>query len=344
MMADIKLRTFEDCIKSAPRNKHILMGNGFSIALKPDIFTYGALFDNADFSEVPHSREVFDALETRDFEAVIRLLVDMAKALRCYQGISSELITQIEQDATAIKTILANAIAQNHPDRPYDIANEQYAACRIFLSNFSHIYTLNYDVLLYWALMHDDVDELIIRCDDGFRHPEGNEDAPYVSWQDSTSTTVHFLHGALHIFDAGYEITKYTWSKTDVPIVDQVRTALDDGKYPLFVAEGRSSDKLDKIMHSAYLHKALRSFSSIGGSLFIFGHSFDDNDDHILKKIPESKVTELYVGLFGDPRSETNRKIILKAFGFAELRAEIPRKKKLDIHFYDVASAAVWGN
>lgn len=342
-MDGFRLYRFEECLEMAGNRKHILLGNGFSIALRPDIFSYGSLYSKADFSTVPHAAEVFKALATQDFEAVIRLLVDMVKVLICYKDTSPALAKQIETDAAAIKTILAEAIARNHPDRPYDITDDQYAACREFLSHFDNIYTLNYDVLLYWALMNDEVDELRIKCDDGFRHPEGNEDAPYVSWQDSNSPTVHFLHGALHIFDAGHEITKYTWSKTVIPIVEQVRSALDEEKYPLFVAEGHSHDKLDKIMHSAYLHKALRSFSSIGGSLFVFGHSFDDNDDHVLRKIPEGKVTDLFVGLYGDPNSDTNRRIIAKAFSFADLRAEIPRKNKLGVHFFDVGTAKVWG-
>lgn len=342
-MPEIPLYSFQDCIAKAGPRKHVLLGNGFSIALKPNIFSYGSLFSKADFSSVPYAQAVFEALGTQDFEAVIRLLVDMAKILDCYKESSPELVAQIKEDASAIKTILANAIAQNHPDRPYDIENKQYAACRTFLANFDHIYTLNYDVLLYWALMHDEVDERKIRCDDGFRHPEGNEQAPYVSWQEANKSTVHFLHGALHIFDAGYEMTKYTWSKTDIAIVDQVRAALEEEKYPLFVAEGHSRDKLDKIMHSAYLHKALRSFGGIGGSLFVFGHSFDDNDDHVLNKIPESSVQNLYVGLFNDPSSDSNRRIIAKVFGFADMRSEMPRKAKLNVYFYDVSTAKVWG-
>jgi len=54
--------------------RHLLLGNGFSIALKPDIFTYGSLYDNADFSAAPHIPKIFDALKTRDFEVVIRSL------------------------------------------------------------------------------------------------------------------------------------------------------------------------------------------------------------------------------------------------------------------------------
>jgi hypothetical protein len=60
--------------------------------------------------------------------------------------------------------------------------------------------------------------------------------APWVSWQQGHRATVCYLHGALHLFDAGSEITKYTWSKTDRPIVEQIRAALDEEKYPVPVA------------------------------------------------------------------------------------------------------------
>lgn len=81
-----------------------------------------------------------------------------------------------------IKDALVTAIAKRHPDRPYDITKEQYAACRSFLRRFDHIFTPNYDVLLYWTLMQDDVDGVDLKPDDGFRHPEEDPDLPYVSW------------------------------------------------------------------------------------------------------------------------------------------------------------------
>jgi hypothetical protein len=66
--------SFDDAWKivDGSRNKHLLLGNGFSIALKPDIFSYGSLFENADFSSAPHIKQLFDALGTQDFEIAIR--------------------------------------------------------------------------------------------------------------------------------------------------------------------------------------------------------------------------------------------------------------------------------
>ena len=116
-----------------------------------------------------------------------------------------------------------------------------------------------------------------------------------VVWDNGgTSQSVHYLHGALHLFDAGNELQKFTWTKTGIKLLDQIRGALNAGLLPLFVAEGTSNDKLTKINHSGYLSRARRSFANIGGSLFIHGHSLSDNDDHIIGLIPETKVNKLF--------------------------------------------------
>jgi hypothetical protein len=342
--------SFDDAMKAiaAASKRHLLLGNGFSIALKPDIFTYGSLYDNADFSAAPHIPKIFDALKTRDFETVIRSLEIAAILLETYDSKMAAIAAQARADAAAIKNALVSAIAKRHPSRPYDITAVQYAACRRFLSRFEHIFTLNYDVLLYWALMQTEVDKLDIRPDDGFRHPQDNPELPYVSWQQSQSATVHYLHGALHLFDQSTEIIKYTWSKTDTAIVDQIRTALDENKYPLFVAEGSSSSKVERIMHSAYLHKALRSFESCSApsknAIVIFGHSLADNDAHILRCVSNGGCSDLLVGLYGDPGSKENKIAIENAkFLVRDRRLKRGERFPLRVTFYDAASAKVWG-
>src|SRR5260370_1205122 len=69
-----------------------------------------------------------------------------------YRPSAMTLARSLRNDAAAIKDALVTAIAKRHPDRPYDVKPEQYAACRAFISRFEHIFTLNYDVLLYWAI------------------------------------------------------------------------------------------------------------------------------------------------------------------------------------------------
>jgi hypothetical protein len=342
--------SFEDAWKiiDGCRNKHLLLGNGFSIALRPDIFSYGSLFENADFSSAPQIKSLFDALGTQDFETAIRHLKDAATVLSIYKPELRELLQSLEKDADLIKDALVSAVAKRHPDRPYDITNEQYAACRAFLQRFSHIFTLNYDVLLYWALMQDEVDEIDLRPDDGFRHPEGDPDLPYVSWQEAQSSTIYYLHGALHLFDNGTEIIKYTWSKTDKAIVDQIRDALNENKYPLFVAEGTTESKAERILHNAYLHKALRSFESCCGptnnAIVIFGHSLATNDQHILRRISAGGVANILIGLYGDASSESNKSVMAMADQLIALRTKLRGDRyPLKVTFYNAQTAKVWG-
>jgi len=350
ILPEPEVLSFEAAIAriNAPGKRHLMLGNGFSIALKPDIFTYTSLYENANFAAAPHVPRLFDALGTKDFEIVIRHLQDAATVVEVYRPNLVRLASSLRRDAAAIKDALVAAIARRHPDRPYDVLPAQYAACRRFLRNFDHIFTLNYDVLLYWALMQDEVDDLPLRPDDGFRHPEDDPDLPYVSWQQAHSATVHYLHGALHLFDRGAEITKYTWSKTDRAIVDQIRLALDEDRYPLFVAEGTSESKLRRILHNAYLHKALRSFESCcapaANTIVIFGHSLNDNDTHVLRCIAAGAAATLLVSLHGDPQAPGNRAAIWNAETLVRIRAQRRGKRfPLSVIFYDASSARVWG-
>src|SRR6202140_1304212 len=109
------------------KHKHLLLGNGFSIALKPDIFTYGSLYENADFSKAPHVTKLFDALKTQDFEVVIKHLQDAATVVEVYRPSATTLARSLRSDAAAIKDALVTAIAKRHPNRPYEIGAQQYA-------------------------------------------------------------------------------------------------------------------------------------------------------------------------------------------------------------------------
>lgn len=323
--------------------RHLMLGNGFSIALRPDIFTYNTLLERAKESKklTDALQGVFTKLDTTDFEKVIEALENAAELVSLYKESNPGLAGQLQQDAERLRGVLAETIAEHHPSRPHDVKREQYASCRKFLSNFNgHIYTLNYDLLLYWTLMQSEVLP-IITSDDGFRNSE--EDAVgHVVWdvQNSNEQRIFYLHGALHLYDAGAELHKITWSKTDVPLVEQIKRSLDKRRYPLIVTEGTSSQKKDRIQHSNFLGRAYRSLAAIRGSLFIYGHSLAENDEHLLTLIDHGKIKKLFVGIYGDPTIEGNRKIIERA----EL---ISTRRRLngtqaDIHFFDAKSAHVW--
>lgn len=337
----MQLLTFQEAIQKEKGKKHVLLGNGFSIACRANIFNYKALFDRADFSKLsPNVREVFDALETTDFEIVMEALKTSAILLRLYKDKKADLSEEMLADAEGLREVLVHAIADGHPAKPYDIRADEVNSCLGFLSNFDNIYTLNYDLLLYWAIMNEQENTSEKTYDDGFRMPNTGM-ADYVTWniEKTNKQNVFYMHGALHIFDAGDELKKFTWKHTGISLIEQIRSALDENMYPMIVAEGTSKQKLAKINHSNYLSRAYRSFSNIQISLFIFGHSFADSDNHILELIPMGKIKNLYVSIFGNTNSEVNQEIIKRARNLVSKRSG---KQALNVYFYDASSANVW--
>lgn len=351
------LLTFEQAIADSEgySKRHLMLGNGFSIACRADIFHYGSLFAQADFSKAPEAETVFAALGTQDFEVAIRSLENASRILPAYVPHGAAAVAKMLEHALALKEILIETIAKNHPNIPPEISDEKFWACRKFLSHFlngdkGQVFTLNYDLLLYWTLMHDDMpfdDPIALEKNDGFGNDEDDPDAEYVVWQGETgahNARVHFLHGALHLFDSGKELKKYTWVRKNIPLVEQARAAINGNAYPLFVAEGQSAQKKDKIRHNAYLYQGFKQLTANASQgkhcFFIFGHSLAENDDHILVRLGRGRFPKLYVGIYGDPDTPDNQRIMARAKSLAGLRQE---KWPLDVAFYDAASAQVWG-
>lgn len=341
---------FDEALEQAGDKRHLLLGNGFSIALLPDIFRYGSLFEKADFTSYPEVEATFQALGSEDFEETVQALEGAATVLPGFLPESQKICSRMNVCAAEIKDVLVSTIAAQHPSRPNDITERQYTACLDFLKKFltgpkpGKIYTLNYDILLYWTLMHG-WEKRTIDFDDGFRSDPYNEGAKYVVWDDSGhSQNVYYLHGALHLFDGGHELQKYTWCRTDAPLIDQTREAIRKNLFPLFVAEGTWEKKLSKICHHSYLSKGQRSLSNITGALFMHGLSLADNDMHILRVVEQNtKINTIFVSLYGDPDSEWNQGIIERAQAMAaSRRAKFPLNV-LSVYFYDSDSANVWG-
>ena len=123
-------------------------------------------------------------------------------------------------------------------------------------------------------------------------------------------------------------------------MIDQIRAALNNRLYPIFVAEGESAHKFEHIRHSDFLSKAYRSFQEIGNALFVFGHAMAPNDDHIIRLIGRGKVKQLFVGLYGNEDSEGNRRIRQKVETLQAMRS--PRRP-LEVGYFSSQDAHVWG-
>ncbi|WP_157979542.1 DUF4917 family protein [Kribbella monticola] len=331
-----------------PARLHLVLGNGFSIAYSAATFSYTGLLKQAEESGLIGSmaRSFFQQLGTQDFELVVKKLQDAADALEFMDAAGfAGPIEILRREAKDLKEALARILASVHPERPGDIPDDAYLRVRQLIQPFTYVYTTNYDLLLYWALMKSFPQESMVSrmSDDGFRDP-GYEGAPHVTWDylKPQKQNIYYLHGALHLFRAEAELRKLTWVRTDEPLIDQIRAELDAGYFPMYVSEGDSDAKLATIQTSDYLSKGLRSLAEIGGGLAVYGLSFGANDRHLMKAIVRSNVRRMAVGLYGDPASPDN---IATRHAVDQLQADRlahDDRKPLEIEFFDSASVPLW--
>ena len=62
-------------------------------------------------------------------------------------------------------------------------------------------------------------------------------------------------------------------------------TIANKQRLPVYVAEGTSAQKMRKINSVAYLRHCYDTLRRIASSIFIYGHSADENDGHIYRAI-----------------------------------------------------------
>ncbi len=320
--------TFEQALENIEEEVSVLLGNGFSQAWDADIFNYKNLFEAANFGANDLAiRAIFNRFETYDFETVMDKMLGALAVLEEY-GAPAELIDKIVDDSSSLKTALISAIAQTHPAIPNNIEDGKYISARNFLAHFDNIFTLNYDLLMYWARNKSELEPTDFHSDDGFRARK--------KWQSyGTGQNVHFLHGSLHIYDTGTSIIKHTYSENGETIIDQVRENLIANKFPLFVSEPTYQKKQSKIEHNPYLNSCYEKLRATSGVLFIYGHSMDNSDKHIFDAVRLSAINKVMVSIYGDPNSDNNQRTMANARTYMERHGRT-------VDFYYASSVSVW--
>lgn len=337
----MNLVSFKEALQNSDEDPTLLLGNGFSVSWNQDIFSYRSLKEKSTgFEHI--ITEAFARLGTVDFEEVIRAFEHAAVICGC-----AEIDNQFQNKADSIRNILIDTIASNHPDFPSKILASEFEPCVEFLSNFKRIYTLNYDMLLYWVLIRDLFREneekpKLKKFSDGFAY--NGED--FLNW-DGSSFEVHYLHGALHLFEES-ELLKLNYRKTTEPLKSQfVKLIREQKKFPLFVAEGSSEKKLRRIRSSGYLTRCLNSLQKIGSkktssSVFTYGVSFSENDQHILDALAKNNCQKFFIGIYGSLSDQRNKVTVKRVERLKALRDSKSGAAPLVITYFDSATASVW--
>jgi hypothetical protein len=289
----------------------LLAGNGASLAVWPG-FGYGSLVKQAPLSR--SDCELFEALGTTNFESALDAL-RVARVV-CRQAGHDD--SEVYARYRAIRRALIKAVREVHV--PWSlIPQNRLQHIRSTLRSFTWVYTTDYDLLFYWAIMSNDAR--------GFRDffwASGNTFNISDTDTSSNLTKILYLHGALHLYrrEDG-AIAKRT--ATAQNLLDTI--ARPDAGIPLFVSEGRSADKQRAIRRSDYLSFANRTFSQDSGPLVVFGHSLSSQDEHLLKAIDQPGRRVAISLLPGTNRSVLRRK--------AELTERLPHAR---VSFFDATT------
>jgi hypothetical protein len=344
------LESYDDVLKSIAKSKgrkfHLLLGNGFSMAYDKEIFSYNALHDFIQQLDNELLSKLFDIVKTKNFELIMQQL-DNFESLISVFGNDEQLKTKVRNASSLLKGSLLEAIRSLHPEHVFEIPKEKSQACAVFLGKFlgsgGHVYTTNYDLLLYWVLMRNPY----LTSVDGFGREVENPDE-YVPLDElefselrwgkhKDNQDIYYLHGALPIFDTGVEIIKEQYDSEHY-LLENISARIDRKQYPIFVTAGNGREKLEHIMHNKYLTYCYDTFTQMNGSLVTFGFNFGQYDEHIIDainiaahhghKAPE-KLWSIYIGVYSDE----NRRYI----------ESIEPKFKCKVHIFDAKTAPVWG-
>jgi hypothetical protein len=272
---------FSEAAKAAGKDCSLLIANGFSIKY----FRYANLLEKAGLDSGSPLRRLFDSLSTVDFEIVIRALEDAALVERTYNKIKRA--TLLSSEADKLRRALVHAVRSTHPEHREDIASE-IPTCIKFLSQFDTIFTLNYDLLLYWVMLED-----TRRFQDGFGLAE---DRNGFRWPFKTDAhcNVYNLHGGLHLFRTeNDEVEKRIDQGSGV--IDAIASTITKAKrLPLYVAEGTSIQKLSRIHSVPYLRHCYEKLQESEDAFFVYGHSASANDAHIYDALFKSRISHLF--------------------------------------------------
>lgn len=347
-----KLQSYDEVItylNQKKRKKHLLFGNGFSMAYDNAIFSYNALSKFIEDTGEPIIKDLFNRLNTKNFELIMQQLDNFCEIADVFTNDKS-LVTKIKAVSEKLKNSLIDAVQKLHPEHVFKVPEEKSQSCLRFLQEYiskeGFIFSTNYDLLPYWVLMRNNAKNAIdgfgrileTDLDEGFIPPEEWEYSELRWGKYKDEQNIYYVHGALPIFDTGTTIEKVQYD-TQHYLLQNISERIDRKEYPIFVTAGDGKEKLTHIMHNKYLSFCYDQLCNIDGSLVTFGFNFGDYDTHIIDAVNQAakngraskqKLRSIYIGVFSD----NDLKHIQSIKG----------KFKCKVNLYNARTANIWNS
>ena len=314
----------------------LIVGNGGSRAIS-ESFSYGSLLAEARAQGLNQPlNDLFERFETDDFELLLRHLWH-AQIVNQALDIGSE---SIRDAYLIIKKSLVNAIRSTHCS--YTDAKEKLDFISAFMSKFETVLSLNYDLVIYWAMLKHNENTREHAFKDCFIDGvfSGNWPAlrrPIRAQQ--AVTLVFYPHGALHLATDkdGSEI------KLAVPdngyFLDAIFSEWEENSCsPLIICDGSIEQKAATIRTSAYLSTVLNEILPVSGpTATIYGWNLGDQEDHILHQLGNGRYNKVAVSVH-NPSSWEGEGYI------ARVRRKLAAIGIENITFFDASSTGCWSH
>lgn len=298
--------------------KSLLLGNGFSVNIWSR-FGYGSLYDVAKSTDVEiplddNSKALFESLGSTNFEDVLKVLFH---ARLVDHQLGSPQLAQIESLYNGTKNSLAAAVNFSHV--PYDFPGLN--AINHAFRSFSNIFTTNYDLIPYWAIMHEDT----WRFRDLF-WGQGNTFDPKNTSVNADRCVISYLHGAVHLVELPDGKTKKV-TANGIDTLTELFDLAHPEHFPLFISEGTSDRKLSRIKRNDYLRFSFEKLLATTGNLVVIGHSLHkDYDQHLIDALRDGQFDSIAISVW--PHQDAENILVFKSRILAELKGK-------EVYFFD---------
>ncbi len=288
-------KDFKQEAKSADQRVGLLLGNGASRAVSAR-FHYGSLYEKACSAEVRHrlskaDQAIFKHMgDMKNFERVLYALWT-AKSVCATLGQDTDAITERYE---GIKRVLIAAVHAVHIRYSAQLESS-LEKIQAALTDYQVIFSTNYDLLLYWAIM--------LHGARTFKDYFWGQDSLFESTNTVLSggnlKTVLYLHGGLHLVKLASGRVMKLKAHPGSSLLDQFLESWEDGRTPLFISEGTPQQKLTAINASSYLSFANQKFAAHAGPLVIFGHGLGQGDKHLVDAIKRQPDRPFAISIHG---------------------------------------------
>lgn len=323
-------------IKASYHRGNLILGNGASMAVHRG-FGYGDLYQEAKNRDCLGDAEiVFEEFDTSDFELVLRHLLHSLIVIEAL-SLKGNGVDKIKAAYTSVRDALITTVQATHVS--YDIAAVSFDQISNFLRGFETVFSLNYDLIVYWAIQYHNRKKPY-SFKDCFERGGFFGD----NWQDKRDsyngvkepTLVFYPHGNLVLGLNNDSLESKIAVSSQQNLLEQVFDEWRNGVVPLFVCEGTAESKIQSIQSSNYMSRVYyEPLTEKSESLVLYGWAMGEQDNHIVKRAISSKPSRIAISVYG-----ADQDLMYKA----RRKFESLIDSGSTLEFFDSQSSGAWSN